>query len=576
MSAALDWNLWRPFFATLAVGTTLIIVASLLMPRWIRTTAWRRTIWQAAFLSLGLLAIIEISGAGRAMWSWIPHRSQLEPDGRLLVESKVIGEPDLRMLLAQRSRPLAPSVPSSPIADSSQEAVQWPAAIWLIGLFVALAWTVIARLVFAIFVPRRVIRDVNLLARVDSVARKLGVMRRVRVSETRGLAGPIAFGIFRPGISLPEGFVGRFTHEQQNAMLAHELAHLAARDPFWHALADAVTAVLWWHPLAWLAKRELRTASEAAADEASLVVENGPIVLAECLVEVGRRLTRTHSLGWLGMAGTDFRSGLGERVKRLLSLSNQSWNSAQRSRAWLVRLVAPLVLVPAALAATLWAQPPLAGPSTIGQAFQRSVLGLTLAAALPQATEDVAATRLIDWQPWSPEALAAARAQGKMVLVHLSADWSETAKLNEQTGLEVPAVRAKLLETGAVALRGDYLQGDEGIANELLTFDRAGASLTLVYPSNPPLPPEVLPQVLTPQIVLDALAQAHLVHETRLQKPSTASDAVARINEVPPLVLQGKSLYEGGKLAEAEAILKEALKLDPQNLVARHYLSIIR
>ena len=110
---------------------------------------------------------------------------------------------------------------------------------------------------------------------------------------------------------MAEGFTRRFTNEQQDAMLAHELAHLAAHDPLWHALADLVTAMLWWHPLAWLAKQQLRSASEAAADEASLVVENGPNVLAECLVELGGRLTRTHSLGWLGMADGDFRSGLG-------------------------------------------------------------------------------------------------------------------------------------------------------------------------------------------------------------------------------------------------------------------------
>src|SRR5262245_51717256 len=117
MSAALDWNLWRPFFATLAVGTMLIVAAALVMPRWIRSMAWRRTIWQVAFLSLGLLAILEISGAGRAMWSWMQHPTQPEPDGRLLVESRVIGEPDLRMLLAQRSQQFAPAAASPRPAD---------------------------------------------------------------------------------------------------------------------------------------------------------------------------------------------------------------------------------------------------------------------------------------------------------------------------------------------------------------------------------------------------------------------------------------------------------------------------
>jgi len=574
MSAALDWNLWWPFFVTLAVGATLIVAGTLLMQRWIRPMTWLRTIWQVTFLSLGLLAISEISGAGRAIWSWMPHPSQSEPEGQRLVESKIIGEPDLRMLLAQRSQQFAPSASSPPAAVPKQEPVEWPAAIWLMGFVVALAWMVIARLVFLIFVPRRRVRDVNLLTRVDAIARRLGVMKRVRVSETRSLAGPIAFGIFRPGISLPKGFASRFTHEQQDAMLAHELAHLAARDPFWHALADGVTAVLWWNPLAWFAKRELHAASEGAADEASLVVENGPNLLAECLVELGGRLTRTHSLGWLGMAGADFRSGLGRRVKRLLSLNDRPWEPAQSSRAWLVRMAVPIVLVAIALTATMWAQAPLAGPSTLREAFQRSVLGLALAAALPQATAAEAERDLIDWQPWSSETLAAARKEGKMVLVHFGDDRVESARVNEQTSFEVPAVGAKLLESGAIALRGDHTQSDETIANERLAFDRAGVPLTLVYPSNPTLPPEVLPQFLTPQIVLEALARGSTPTEKMASKTATGS-ATSDQNRAPALILHGRSLQQAGRLAEARAKFEEALKLDPANLAAKHYLSLL-
>jgi beta-lactamase regulating signal transducer with metallopeptidase domain len=573
MNTALDWNLWRPFFTTLAVGTALIFVVALPLQRWTRSMAWRRTIWQVAFLGLGLLAITEISGAGRAAWSWLPHRSPPKPDGQLLMESKVIGEPDLRMLLAQRLQAgNVQAVQSVPDNSPAEEPVRWPGAIWLMGFAAAISWMVLARLVFVIFVPRRRVTDECLLARVNSIAHRLGELRRVRVGETRGLAGPIAFGILRPGISLPEGFTSRFTSEQQDAMLAHELAHLAARDPLWHTLADLVTAMLWWHPLAWLAKRQLRAASEAAADDASLVLQNGPNVLAECLVELGGRLTRTHSLGWLGMAGGDFRSGLGRRVKRLVSLSAQSWKPMRRSRVWMVRIAAPLALVALAFAATVWAQPPLGGPSTIRQAFQRSILGLALAAALPQAPTPSPQTERIDWQPWSQEALAAARAEGKTVLVYFTADWALSAKINEQTSLGAPVVRTKLRELGAVALRGDFTQDDEAIASELRAFGRAGVPLTLVYPSDPSLPPQVLPELLTPQIVLDALEQGNAASKTTVSKAATGS-TVSDKNKAPALILQGRSLQQVGKPAEARAKFEEALKLDPGNPAAKHYLS---
>ena len=84
-------------------------------------------------------------------------------------------------------------------------------------------------------------------------------------------------------------------------MVAHELAHLAVHDPAWGILADVVVAMFWWHPLVWWARRQLCAANEAVADEASLLIADGPNVLAECLVELGNRLSRSQSFGWLAI-----------------------------------------------------------------------------------------------------------------------------------------------------------------------------------------------------------------------------------------------------------------------------------
>ena len=114
--------------------------------------------------------------------------------------------------------------------------------------------------------------------------------------ELPRLAGPVAFGSIRPTVALPESFACDFEPASQDAMLAHELAHLAAGDPAWQCLADLVAAVLWWHPLVWWSRGRLEAASESA-DEASLLVENGPNVLAECLVKLGGRLAQPRSFG---------------------------------------------------------------------------------------------------------------------------------------------------------------------------------------------------------------------------------------------------------------------------------------
>jgi thiol:disulfide interchange protein DsbD len=114
----------------------------------------------------------------------------------------------------------------------------------------------------------------------------------------------------------------------------------------------------------------------------------------------------------------------------------------------------------------------------------------------------------IDWQRWSPEAVAKARSEGKPVLVDFTADWCLTCQVNKKTSIEISSVRKKLKDLNAVALLGDYTHFPDAITTELNRFNRAGVPLVLVYPKDASAPPMVLPEVLTPGIVLNALDRA--------------------------------------------------------------------
>ena len=114
----------------------------------------------------------------------------------------------------------------------------------------------------------------------------------------------------------------------------------------------------------------------------------------------------------------------------------------------------------------------------------------------------------IDWQAWSPEAVAQARAQGRPVLVDFTAKTCLNCLANKRTSLEIPSTRAKLKKINALALIGDFTDSDPRIAAELKGYNRAGVPLVLVYPKDPSAPPIVLDPILTPGDVQAALDKA--------------------------------------------------------------------
>ncbi len=130
---------------------------------------------------------------------------------------------------------------------------------------------------------------------------------------------------------------------------------------------------------------------------------------------------------------------------------------------------------------------------------------MVVASATDSPTESPAG---IHWQRWTPQAVTQARSEGHPVLVDFTADWCLTCQVNKKIAIEVPSVRQKLREINAVAMLGDYTHFPDNITVELNRYGRAGVPLVLVYPKSVDVQPLVLPEILTPGIVLNALDQA--------------------------------------------------------------------
>jgi thiol:disulfide interchange protein DsbD len=136
------------------------------------------------------------------------------------------------------------------------------------------------------------------------------------------------------------------------------------------------------------------------------------------------------------------------------------------------------------------------------QLHWREPMTVATAGSLPESPDG------IDWQPWTPEAVATAQREGRPVLVDFTANWCLTCQVNKKLAIEIPSVRDKLKEINAVALVGDYTHFPDNITAELNRYSRAGVPLVLVYAKDVDAQPIVLPAILTPGIVLDALDRA--------------------------------------------------------------------
>ncbi|MFP5229262.1 MAG: protein-disulfide reductase DsbD family protein [Acidobacteriota bacterium] len=111
-----------------------------------------------------------------------------------------------------------------------------------------------------------------------------------------------------------------------------------------------------------------------------------------------------------------------------------------------------------------------------------------------------------EWQAFTPSLLQQSRAQGKPVFVDFTASWCLSCQVNERLILRRGDVEQRLRDSGAVLLRADWTNQDPDITQALAALGRSGVPTYALYPADTNSPAHVLPEVLTPGIVLDALA----------------------------------------------------------------------
>jgi thiol:disulfide interchange protein DsbD len=110
------------------------------------------------------------------------------------------------------------------------------------------------------------------------------------------------------------------------------------------------------------------------------------------------------------------------------------------------------------------------------------------------------------WEPWSADAVSRSQAQGRPVFVDFTASWCLSCQVNERVALSQPEVEQAFKAANVALLKADWTRHDEAITQALAALDRSGVPAYALYiPGQSD--PVMLPEALTPGIVMDALAR---------------------------------------------------------------------
>ena len=167
------------------------------------------------------------------------------------------------------------TVPASP---SFFRSIRWSTIPWAAGaiaIYLAVALLLFVRFVIGLVLGRRLVRaawridDARLSQTVASRAQSFGLAIIPQVAESELISVPVTMGALRSTVLLPVTW-REWDAAKLDAIIAHEVSHVARRDGLTQRLSLLHRAIFWFSPLAWWLDRQLADLAEQASDEAAL------------------------------------------------------------------------------------------------------------------------------------------------------------------------------------------------------------------------------------------------------------------------------------------------------------------
>lgn len=292
-----------------------------------RCLGWQEALLRAALVGGVVTTILQV-GLGlqpaSGAWRLAPATSSSAVTAHV---PDVVRAP-LRATTVERSGEPAWATPPAEAATRTRAPVpdptRWPGwRRWLVGVWAVLATLGLLRLAVAAVRLEHLLRGRRELGERErpvgpELVARLGLRPPVRVSTAAHLSVPLATGILRPEVVLPPRALAELSCEEQAALCAHELAHVARRDPAWLLLARGIEALAPLQPLNVWARSRLQDLAECLSDDLAVHASARPLGLARSLLDVAA-WTHPGFTPVTASGAQGARSRLGHRVERLMN-----------------------------------------------------------------------------------------------------------------------------------------------------------------------------------------------------------------------------------------------------------------
>ncbi len=227
------------------------------------------------------------------------------------------------------------------MASPSNGAASWliVVAIWLVGTMVGSIGLIVQMWrLRQLRLQAAVVSALDICNSLNHLQRQLKVIGGVDLLQSDAFLSPVTAGVLRPFILIPidmcrdtdnvalaVGTERRISIAEWNALLAHELVHIARHDALWNLIIQVIGRVFFFQPLNWLAGQQLRKEMDFVADSQAAQILGERTGMAKCLIRLGNRLAEMRGTDrQIGLAAgmASFRSTIGQRVETLLDMNN--------------------------------------------------------------------------------------------------------------------------------------------------------------------------------------------------------------------------------------------------------------